>query len=199
MITKEQVLENIKAKMVKNQKISDRTILESVEPLLAFATEETTLEDFVSKVYPALDSANRNHIADVANEIKAYKDANPIPATPPAPAPKTTETKTNEQIILERLEALANDIGGIKNEKTTESNRTKFIAGLKTKGVDDKFIEKYVDIIKIDAATNIDEEIEKGTTFFNTVKASGVPPTPNSGGGDPKGDVTFDDIAANRK
>jgi len=199
MITKEQVLENIKAKMVKNQAISDRTILESVEPLLSFATEETTLEDFVSKVYPALDSANRNHIKDVSDGIKAYKDANPIPATPPAPAPKTTETKTNEQVLLEKLDALANEISGIKNEKTTESNKTKFIAGLKTKGVDDKFIEKYVDIVKIDAATNIDEEIEKGTTFFNTVKAGGVPPTPNSGGGDPKGDVTFDDIAEKRK
>lgn len=199
MITKEQVLENIKAKMVKNQKISDRTILESVESLLAFATEETTLEDFVSKVYPALDSANRNHIADVANDIKAYKEANPIPAPTPAPAPKPTETKTTEEKLLEQFELLSNEIKGIKNEKTTEANRTKFVAGLKTKGVDEKFINEYLSIVKISADTNIDEEIEKGTTFFNTVKAAGDPPTPQGGGGNPKPDVDFSDIVEKKK
>ena len=199
MITKEQVLENIKAKMVKNQKISDRTILESVESLLKFATEETTLEDFVSTIYPALDSVNRNHIADVANDIKAYKEANPIPAPTPAPSPKPTETKTTEEKLLEQFELLSNEIKGIKNEKTTESNKTKFVAGLKTKGVDDKFINEYLSIVKIDANTNVDEEIEKGTTFFNTVKAAGDSPTPNGGGGTPKPDVDFSDIVEKKK
>jgi hypothetical protein len=198
MITKEQVLENIKAKMVKNQKISDRTILESVESLLKFATEETTLEDFVSTIYPALDSVNRNHIADVANDIKAYKEANPIPAPTP-PNPKPTETKTTEQILLDKLDALSIEISGIKNEKTTETNKTKFVAGLKTKGVDDKFINEYLSIVKIDAGTNVDEEIEKGTTFFNTVKAAGDSPTPNGGGGTPKPDVDFSDIVEKKK
>ena len=179
--------------MGKTQKISDRTILESVKPLLAFANEETLLDDFVEKVYPALDSTNRNHIADVANEIKAYKDANPIPTPAQTQTTQTTEKTATEQ-ILAQLEELKNQFSGLNNEKVAESNKTKLIAGLKAKSVDDKFIENFLTTITIDHSTNVDETILKGETFYNAIKAQTTPPTPAGSGGNPNMGGEFDDI-----
>lgn len=198
MLKKEEVLEKIKSKMGKTQKISDRTILETAETLLSFATDETTLEDFVEKIYPALDSANRNHIAEVANEIKSYKEANPTPAPTPTPTPTPT-AKTTEEKLLEQFAALTQQVQAITSEKTIETNKTKFIAGLKQKGVtDDKFLAELMNFITIGSDTNVEDAIEKGTTFYNTVKANGNPPTPQGGGGDPKKDDDFGDIVEKR-
>lgn len=199
MLKKEEVLEKIKSKMGKTQKISDRTILETAETLLSFATDETTLEDFVEKIYPALDSANRNHIAEVANEIKSYKEANPTPAPTQTAAPTTTTTRTPDEKLLEQLATLSQQVQAITSEKTIETNKTKFIAGLKQKGVtDDKFLAELMNFITIGSDTNVEEAIEKGTTFYNTVKANGNPPTPQGGGGDPKKDDDFGDIVEKR-
>ena len=197
-ITKEKVLENIKAKMGKAQKISDRTILESVESLLSFATEETTLEQFVEKIYPALDSTNRNHIADVANEIKNFKLANPTPAPTPTPAQNETP-KTADEKLLELMQTLSNKIQVIESEKTIETNKTKLIAGLKQKGITEQtFIDEYLGIVNLTAETDVDSVIEKGTTFYNTLKASGTPPTPRGGGSEPIKDNEFEDIVLRR-
>ena len=192
MNTEQQALEKIKAKLGKTQKISDRTILESVKPLLAFANEETLLDDFVERVYPALDSANRNHIADVANEIKAYKEANPI-TTPPAPITPPTELTATDK-ILQELENLKIQFSGLNNEKVATENKTKLIAGLKAKSVDEKFIENFLTTITIDHSTNVDETITKGETFYNAVKSQIIPPTPMGGGGKSKTDDEFTDI-----
>lgn len=85
--TKEQVLENIKAKLANSQKLSDRTIIESVESLLGFVNDETELTDFVDKVYPAIASTNTNLIKEQADFVKDYKSA--LPTVPPVVVPPT--------------------------------------------------------------------------------------------------------------
>ena len=78
MITKEQVLENIKTKLGNSQKITDRTILDTVEPLLVFANDETDLVEFSDKVFLGIQSANVNFIKDTTDFVKEYAKNNPV-------------------------------------------------------------------------------------------------------------------------
>lgn len=99
--TKEQVLENIKTKLGNSQKITDRTILESVEPLLGFASEETELDDFVSKIYPSIDSTNRNLIKEQSDFVKNYKPAD----LKPIETPQALTADDIRKLIAEEREA----------------------------------------------------------------------------------------------
>ena len=113
--TKEQVLENIKTSFVGDKgntslKLSDRTVMESIESLMAFATEDTELADFVSKVRPTVDSANRNLIKDQADFVKNYKPAEPpAPPVPPAPPTPPVPPVTPPSLDLAALAKLITD------------------------------------------------------------------------------------------
>jgi DNA replicative helicase MCM subunit Mcm2 (Cdc46/Mcm family) len=82
--TKEQALESIKAKFVgksgkTSQKISDITISDTIESLLSIegvVTDETELDDFVTKAFRHVDTLNRNVIKEQSDFVKNY---NPEP------------------------------------------------------------------------------------------------------------------------
>ncbi|MEG0560159.1 MAG: hypothetical protein RR513_06550 [Muribaculaceae bacterium] len=123
MITKEQVLENIKAKLGNTQKISDRTILGTVEALLQFATEETVLDEFVEKVYPTFLQTNINYIHDTTDFVKNYKPIEKVVAQSPITAAPPTLEDIKALMASERdemLKPLKDDIDAIKGAKEKE-------------------------------------------------------------------------------
>lgn len=122
--TKEQVLENIKAKLANSQKLTDRTILETVEPLLSFASEETELTDFVDRVYPAVDSANRNLIKEQSDFVKNYKPETPAPAQSTTPAPASAPQAFDMNALAELI---------AQNSKTQLETFQQTISELQTK------------------------------------------------------------------
>lgn len=89
MITKNQIFESLKVKLGANRQISDRTIIETLETLMSFVTEETEISSFVELVAPTFVSMDGNLRHEVAEKAKAIEDA------------KKTASKTPEQIAAE--------------------------------------------------------------------------------------------------
>ena len=85
MVEKKEVFEKIKAKFEKTSQISDRTINETLEPLMAIVTEETTLEDFLKIANPIFETIAGNLRKDVAEAVKNIKVEKP---NPPKDEPK---------------------------------------------------------------------------------------------------------------
>ena len=85
MVEKKEVFEKIKAKFEKTSQISDRTINETLEPLMTIVTEGTTLEDFLKIVNPIFETIAGNLRKDVAEAVKNIKVDKP---NPPKDEPK---------------------------------------------------------------------------------------------------------------
>lgn len=60
MITKKEAFENLKGKFAKNSPLSEQSIDETLETLMPFVTEETTLEDFLEKAEKILKTTEGN-------------------------------------------------------------------------------------------------------------------------------------------
>lgn len=89
MITKNQIFESLKVKLGSNRQISDRTILETLETLMSFVTEETELPAFVDQIFPTFNSIDGNLRHEVAEKARAIEEA------------AKSKTKTPEQIAAE--------------------------------------------------------------------------------------------------
>lgn len=108
--TKADVLESIKASYKAQNgntglKLSERTVSETIDALLVFADEEISLEDFVAKVRPAIDSANRNLIKEQGDFVKSYKPEPPKTDPPKTDPPKITDGVDMSELIKQLAEA----------------------------------------------------------------------------------------------
>ena len=78
MITKEQAFESLKGKFAKNSPLSEQSIDETLENLMPFVTEETTLGDFLEKAEKILKTTEgniRKVNSETAKELeKKYKE-----------------------------------------------------------------------------------------------------------------------------
>lgn len=130
--TAEQALEHIKARLGTTQKLSDRTILDTVKSTLAFLPEgsDMTLTAFSDKIYPGIVSANTNVNHDLGEHIKEYEKKNPPkptdpakptdPPTPPAPASGVSAediAKIVEATVAKVITPVNDKLAAIDNEK----------------------------------------------------------------------------------
>lgn len=181
--TKEEVLEDIKKAFTgangnSSLKLSDRTVTETIEALIAFAGEETERADMVAKVKPVIDTANRNLIKEQSDFIKDYKPVaptpTPIPAPPTPPVPPTPDitafmkqlVDAQKTVLDQALSPLRQELDSIKAEKARNSLFSEVKA---------KFEEKKPDPKRkgfADEAWNIvSASIKEGTTADDLFKA----------------------------
>lgn len=184
--TKEQVLENIKAKFrtadgKTSQKLSDRTILETVEPLLAFANDETELTEFVDKVFVGVNSANANFIKDTTDFVKSYKPEvapqNNPPADPPKGDPQLPDfAALIEAAVSKAVTPLQDKLGAFEKAKTVEQlmsdAKAKFFGGDYAKHYKDDADAAWERVVELNEAKGFsmtaDEISAKATTYFDT-------------------------------
>lgn len=91
--TQQSAFDAIKAKLPSDRVVSDRSINETLENLMAFASEETELTDFVTKIYPAIKTMDGNLRSEVAVKAKEIEEK--------------AKAKTPEQIKAEEEAAAA--------------------------------------------------------------------------------------------
>lgn len=198
--TKEQLLDALKAKLTANGKhlsISEKTIKslsDSHYDLLV--SEETEIDDLVSKILPQYVSLNGNYEKDNADFIKKWKEEHPEPKPKPdkTPNPDDNGSSEVEKKLLERLEALERKEAEAEAARLTSVKRGELLEKFKEKGIsDDKWIEGYLKKLSISKDTDIEAETTDALDFYNLSHAnSGGRKTPGNSGGNNNGDISAD-------
>ena len=189
--TKEQLLDALKAKLTANGKhlsISEKTIKslsDSHYDLLV--SEETEIDDLVSKILPQYVSLNGNYEKDNADFIKKWKEDHPEskPKQNDAPNPGNNNPSEVEKKLLERLEALERKEAEAEAARLTSVKRGELLDKFKEKGIsDDKWINAYLKKLSISKDTDIEAETADALDFYNLSHAnSGGRNTPGNSGG----------------
>lgn len=144
---KKAVIEKIKTRLALNgekQEISDRTISDALENLMAFAGEEMELDAFVAQVSPAFISMNGNLRHEVAEKVKAIPPVTP-PAVPPVTPPTPPNLDEPEWAKTLRLKMEAQELKEVALAKK-QAAEAKIAAArelLKTQGATDDTVLKY--------------------------------------------------------
>lgn len=189
MITKEQVLENIKAKLGNTQKITDRTILDTVEPLLVFANDETDLVEFSDKVFLGIQSANVNFIKDTTDFVKEYAKNNPVKKedeTKQVVQATGAETQSQSEILTPEMKEAIEFFRSEKANRAKVEKQTSIINKLidPTIGMSKEDAQDYVSLISISENTDIESESSKIVALYNKrIASTGGSATPASAGG----------------
>jgi hypothetical protein len=123
---KEDAIQNLKAQFItkgKTLKLSDRTISDTLENLMTFATDETELDTFAASAFKTLDSMNGNHIKDTSDFVKTWNEAHPAvtPPTPPAPDGKPDALADMKKMMEDMLNPVIQKITGIETKTKTET------------------------------------------------------------------------------
>lgn len=160
--TKEEALEKIKKALGKTHNLSERTLTETIAntmPLIA--TDETEVDDYVTKVTPLLKTMDGNVKHSVTAQIDEYKKNNPTPTpTPPAPPANSDDMAKNIQEAVkaamgevnEKLQTATTALSAIQQEKAIEAKFTAAKALFAAKKPDPKRSkeqEKSLDIVKL--------------------------------------------------
>lgn len=196
--TKEQLLDALKAKLTANGKhlsISEKTIKslsDSHYDLLV--SEETEIDDLVSKILPQYVSLNGNYEKDNADFIKKWKEDHPESKPKPndAPNPDNNNPSEVEKKLLERLEALERKEAEAEAARLTSVKRGELLDKFKEKGIsDDKWINAYLKKLSISKDTDIEAETADALDFYNLSHAnSGGRNTPGNSGGNNNGGIS---------
>ena len=195
--TKEQLLDALKAKLTANGKhlsISEKTIKslsDSHYDLLV--SEETEIDDLVSKILPQYVSLNGNYEKDNADFIKKWKEDHPEPKPKPNDVPNPDNNPSEvEKKLLERLEALERKEAEAEAARLTSVKRGELLDKFKEKGIsDDKWINAYLKKLSISKDTDIEAETADALNFYNLSHAdSGGRNTPGNSGGNNNGDIS---------
>ena len=196
--TKEQLLDALKAKLTANGKhlsISEKTIKslsDSHYDLLV--SEETEIDDLVSKILPQYVSLNGNYEKDNADFIKKWKEDHPEPKSKSndAPNPDNNNSSEVEKKLLERLEALERKEAEAEAARLTSVKRGELLDKFKEKGIsDDKWINAYLKKLSISKDTDIEAETADALEFYNLSHAnSGGRNTPGNSGGNNNGGIS---------
>lgn len=187
--TKEQLLDALKAKLTANGKhlsISEKTIKslsDSHYDLLV--SEETEIDDLVSKILPQYVSLNGNYEKDNADFIKKWKEEHPEPKPGKTPNPDDNGSSEVEKKLLERLEALERKEAEAEAARLVSAKRGELLEKFKEKGIsDNKWIDAYLKKLSISKDTDIEAETADALDFYNLSHANnGGRRTPDNSGG----------------
>ena len=177
--TKEDALKELKSKIPTNGEklnLSERSIKEQIETLLPLmVTEETELDDFVTKVLPIFRTADANVRNDVSVGIKQFKDNNPKPDNdnePPTPNPDGNSDELAK--LLQRITELEKKNEETEKSKKISERRSDIISKMQEKGCKNKeWIEDFLNEVNLDVDDfNVDERVEKYLKVFNKSKAA---------------------------
>ena len=185
--TKEQLLDTLKAKLTANGKhlsISEKTIKslsDSHYDLLV--SEETEIDDLVSKILPQYVSLNGNYEKDSADFIKKWKEDHPEPNPNGTPNPDNNSSEV-EKKLLERLEALERKEAEAEAARLVSAKRGELLEKFKEKGIsDNKWIDAYLKKLSISKDTDIEAETADALDFYNLSHANnGGRRTPDNSG-----------------
>ena len=176
MVTKEEVFKNLKAKLGNNQKISDRTINETLDTLIVGALETEDDSTFSDKIFPVIDTLNRNLIKDNSDAINDYIAKNP-PANKKEEQNKQTPPKTPEPQGFEELQRtlleLSQKVERQEKMETLNSKKRELRELLtKTHKIDEKWSDEYITMFPIQENDDITQLSTKALEFYNLSIAS---------------------------
>lgn len=200
--TKEELTEALKAKLTANGKkltMSERTLKSNVERIyrrLEKVNDETLeLDAAVEDYLPDFEEIEGNMRKDNADFVKEWEKQHPKPKD--EPKPKDDEPN-------DKLDALLKEIGELKKEREAEKaakvvsdKREALKAALKGKDVkNDDWINDQLDLIAINADTDIDNLTTRLVSSYNKFSANTPKSvTPGGAGGAPENNEhQFDDI-----
>ncbi len=132
MVEKKEVFEKIKAKFEKTSQISDRTINETLEPLMSIVTEETTLEDFLKIANPIFETIAGNLRKDVAEAVKNIKVEKPNPPKDEPKNKKDNPTDSDEPEWLGKLMSKFDDY----DKRFEEEDKRKSAERIKSEAIE---------------------------------------------------------------
>lgn len=176
--TKEDALKELKSKIPTNGEklnLSERSIKEQIETLLPLmVTEETELDDFVTKVLPIFRTADANVRNDVSVGIKQFKDNNPKPDNNEHPTPNQDGNSDELSKLLQRITELEKKNEETEKSKKISERRSDIISKMQEKGCKNKeWIEDFLNEVNLDVDDfNVDERVEKYLKVFNKSKAA---------------------------
>lgn len=177
--TKEDALKELKSKIPTNGEklnLSERSIKEQIETLLPLmVTEETELDDFVTKVLPIFRTADANVRNDVSVGIKQFKDNNPKPDNKNEPPTPNQDGNSDElSKLLQRITELEKKNEETEKSKKISERRSDIISKMQEKGCKNKeWIEDFLNEVNLDVDDfNVDERVEKYLKVFNKSKAA---------------------------
>lgn len=102
-----------------------------------------------------------SQIAKTDDKLRTLETRKPIEPTQPEQKPEPVQDPN-----AELLKTLLAEVQGLKAEKQAESLKSKFFNDERLKGIDKKFLERYVprDV------DSFDQEIKEATTLWNELK-----------------------------
>ena len=163
--------------------------------------DELELADVVKEYLPDLESLDGNVRKDNSDFIKKWKEDHPEDGGNGGNGGNEGNgggNATEEKIaqLLEEFEALKAEREADKKEKAIEEKRKSLKEALKAKKVEDQeWIDSQLDLIHIDAETDVDSLTEKLVSNYNKYGASTQPSvTPGAAGGSGKPEDDFGDV-----
>lgn len=181
MVEKKEVFEKIKAKFEKTSQISDRTINETLEPLMTIVTEETTLEDFLKIANPIFETIAGNLRKDVAEAVKNIKVEKPNPPKDETKDKKDNPSNPDEPAWLGKLMSKFEDY----DRRFEEEDKRKSAERVKSEAIE-KVSKLYPKNVIEVVTDGFDFNIEDAETAFiekvgKTASKFGITPEKGSG------------------
>lgn len=199
--TKDQLLDTLKAKLTTNGKhlsVSERTMRNHSDSLYDLVvTEESELDDIVSKLLPQFVTLNGNYekdYGDFANKWKA-EHAEPIkdPKETNVEDEGSGEPTAEMKALLDRLAKLEEINAKTELNKVIETKKSELLTKSKELGIkDEKWLNTYLSQISIDKDTDIEQKAQSAYEFYNLSNAGAGHYTPGGAGGGEK-NVKFDE------
>lgn len=188
--TKEQLLENLKAKLTANNQelaMSERTLKSNVERLykrLEKADSEDELDAVSSEYFPDFDEINKNMRKEKSDFVNTWKKEHPDNKPTDEPTPKNEPNDEFTKKLLERLDALEKKDAENEANKLISQKRSELLAKFKEKGIkDDKWADAYLKKLNITKDSDIEQETTDALDFYNLSHSKHTTNTPGGAGG----------------
>ena len=191
---------------------SERSINEALDIFIPkFATEETSLDDFVAEILPLMTINENNMRNDNSNFAKSFGEKKNAEieelrakleklTTEGNTKPNTGDSKSSKSNEGDsKLDAILNEINILKKQREEDdakmiitNKKEILIDTLKTKGLkSEKAINSYLSVIDLTKDTDVDAVSTRILDAFNQMKASqGGENPPNTGKGGKELDTT---------
>jgi hypothetical protein len=137
--TQQQAFDSIKAQLPTNRVVSDRSINDTLETLMVFATEETELADFVKSTFPVVRTTDGNLRSEIAIKAKEFEDkAKPAKTPEEIKADQDAADKAANEIpswykkdkeeYEKKISDLQDKLTGQEAQKTTAERQAEILA-----------------------------------------------------------------------
>jgi hypothetical protein len=191
--TKEEAFEKLKGILTNNGKkplrMSEKSVNKQLETLIPLiATDDTELDDFVTKVKDTFSVMNSNAEKDNSDFVKQWEKEHP--QTKPnegGNGGQGNESKTEMEMVLERIKALENENETYKRQQTALQKKKELKSVLKEKGVKDaEWIDLMLQKVNVTDDFDTEDEADFYLKLYNKSNADtggGVTPRQSSNGG----------------